>query len=164
MNSDPALQALVDAVATTRAPGWLATGATMLTGSAKTQRQFGRVAEQLVRRSRKNRAPHTMAMISGSTRQDSYLLIWMSHLDGQGQADPRRFLRDYLEAKKHQMWMTRAAGFLVDARTAALTDVLFDNRAPGADPGLHALVERLALRPPARTPRSLPPPFAQRGR
>ncbi|MFB7122973.1 hypothetical protein [Kitasatospora sp. NPDC056273] len=164
MNGDPALLALVDAVAATRAPGWLATGATLLAGSAKTQRQFGRVAEQLARRSRKDRAPHTMAIISGATRQDSYLLIWMSHLDGQGQADPRRFLRDYLEAKKHQMRMTRAAGFLVDARTAVLTDVLFDNRVPGADPGLDALVERLALRPPARTPRSLPPPSAQRGR
>ncbi|MFG3056668.1 hypothetical protein ACGFZP_37730 [Kitasatospora sp. NPDC048239] len=78
MNADPALLAFVDAVTATRAPGWLSTSTTLLDGSAKTQRQFGRAAARLARKSRKDRAPHTLALIGGTTRQDSYVLIWMS--------------------------------------------------------------------------------------
>ncbi|MFG3056667.1 hypothetical protein ACGFZP_37725 [Kitasatospora sp. NPDC048239] len=59
--------------------------------------------------------------------------------------------------------MTRATGFLVDARTEALTDLLYDNRPPGTDPGLDRLTRQLGLRTPEQTLRSLPPPTARKG-
>ncbi|MEV3973505.1 hypothetical protein AB0K68_36140 [Streptomyces sp. NPDC050698] len=69
----------------------------------------------------------------------------MSQPQALDHASAVEHLRSYLTAKKHQMHVARAAGFLLDASSGQLTDFLFDNRPVEPDPELDQLAEEMRL-------------------
>lgn len=146
LNANQELVALVDALAARKEPGWLSMGTTLLEGSGKLQRQWASLGSELVNRSSFDGRPHSYTAVGGQRARDSYLLVWYSQAPNQPLSDAQHKMREYVSAKKHQMQVARAAGFLFN--TSGLVHAYFDNRFPGADSTLDAIVSRLALRPP----------------
>ncbi|MFJ4518994.1 hypothetical protein [Streptomyces sp. NPDC088816] len=153
---------LIDEITRLARPGWLAIATTLLDGSAATQRRFANAADTVRAQSAADGLPHSVTMIGGTRQLNTYVLVWMSVPHPAQHARIRTSLFDYLRAKKHQMQTARAAGFLVDTHSGMVTDVLFDNRLPGADAELDWLAAEVGLQPLSAMPRSLPPPKARR--
>ncbi|MGW7493163.1 hypothetical protein ACWGKA_02445 [Streptomyces luteogriseus] len=162
MNADRKLLSFIDTITAIGAPGWLATSAILLEGSAKTQHQYGRAGEMVCKMSRRDGKEHTLALIGGTSQANSHLLIWMSRPQVLDHASAVDHLRSYLTAKKHQMHVARAAGFLLDASSGQLTDFLFDNRPVEPDPELDQLAEEMGLQAVTGLSRTLPPPQTRR--
>lgn len=162
LTADATLLAVIDEITALAKPGWLAIGATLLEGSAKTQRQCGAAAKTLCAATAADGLPHAMTLMGGTSRADSRVLLWMSVPHPHQHAQCLAHLRRYLHAKKHQMQTTRAAGLLIDARSGTLTDMLFDNRPVTDDPQLDLLVEELGLESQSTASRSFPPKARRR--
>ncbi|MFD7978751.1 hypothetical protein [Streptomyces sp. NPDC059071] len=163
LTAEPAVLALIDEISALGTPGWLPITATLLEGSAKTQRQFGHAAKTLCRKTLADGHDHKMTLFGGTRQANTIMLVWMTAPHPALHKSMLSKLQRYVRAKKHQLQMARAAGLLFDAGSGKLTALVFDNRRPGPDPALDQEVVDLGLKPVSAVSRSLPPPRARLG-
>src|SRR6266704_3444483 len=78
--------------------------------------------------------------------QGPIVLIWRTYPSPEQASSEADILRRHVAAKKHQLGVPRAAGFLFDARIATLDQLVYDNRVPGPDPQLDEIAKY--LKPP----------------
>jgi hypothetical protein len=143
INSPAALLDMVDSLAALGEPGWLSIGATLLEGSSVAQRNFALNGPKLIEMTRRDGREHSLTILGGSRKDDSYVLVWLSVPTAEEFAGERDRIRRYLSAKKHQAQVWRAAAFVYAAESGALVATLFDNRRPGPDEELDAQLHGL---------------------
>ncbi|MEU4643376.1 hypothetical protein [Micromonospora sp. NPDC023814] len=143
--ADRGLLQLVDDLAARAEPGWLAMSATLLSGDTPTQRRWAGLGERLAGQTRADGRPHSAAMPGGTRRGDSFVLVWMTHPPYGALAAAHAELARYASAKKHQWQLDRSFGLLYNGDTGALVATAYDNRLPGPDPQLDAVVTNMGL-------------------
>ncbi|MGC4901171.1 hypothetical protein ACLQ2Y_17760 [Micromonospora echinospora] len=143
--ADRGLMQLIDDLAARAEPGWLAMSATLLGGDTPTQRRWAGLGERLAGQTRADGRPHSAGMPGGTRRGDSFVLVWMTHPSYVAPAAARAELAGYASAKKHQWQLDRSFGLLYDGDTGALVATAYDNRLPGPDPQLDAVVTNMGL-------------------
>ncbi|WP_354541440.1 hypothetical protein [Rhodococcus sp. OAS809] len=145
IHSDPWLLALVGDITARREEGWLALATTLLSGDRETQIKFGIMSDALAEKTREDGLSHRIVCPGGSRREDSFVLVWMNVVPGTGSDTAHGDLKNFVTAKKHQLQVSRGFGMLFEASTGKLSATVFDNRLPGADAELDALVTDLNL-------------------
>ncbi|MET9634451.1 hypothetical protein ABZX92_44050 [Lentzea sp. NPDC006480] len=161
MKADPDLLLMIDDLARRGDPGWFAMTAALLNFDTASQHRCAVAGPRLAAQTRADGLPHSLAMPAGTRRGDSVLFIWATTTPGLPTAASLQRLHDYTTAKKHQLQLDRALGFLYDHRTGGLLDTYYDNRSPEPDPALDSLGTQIGLKgpeafqsaPPARRPR-----------
>ncbi|MEU9510710.1 hypothetical protein AB0D32_31030 [Micromonospora sp. NPDC048170] len=143
--ADRGLLQLVDNLTARAEPGWLAMSATLLGGDTPTQRRWAGLGERLAGQTRADGRPHSAAMPGGTRRGDSFVLVWMTHPPYGAPTAAHAELARYASAKKHQWQLDRSFGLLYDGDTGALVATAYDNRLPGPDPQLDAVVTNMGL-------------------
>lgn len=146
INSD--LVPLVDALAKRRDAGWLRMSTTLLDGSASTQRKFSEYAVDLLQLSKRDGQPHTIALVGGSRRDNSFVMIWRSMGRSEDLATAHEHLSRYVRAKKYQLQVAWGGGLLFVEDPDTPIAVAYDNRPWGVDPQLDDLVASMGLKTP----------------
>lgn len=156
-NANPDLCVLVDALADRRAPGWLRTGTILLDLSGPIQRNSARYARQLADLTHQDGQRHSMTTAGGTRADATFVLAWMTIGLGEPPAQAEENLTRYVAAKKHQLQFATGAGFLFDpAHPEIPCFVAYDNRKPGEDEELDAVLQSYNLRPIERTTARIP--------
>lgn len=114
--------------------GWLSLGATLLSGSTKTQADFSRIPKNLLAHPRDDGGERSYAVPIGNSLSDAWLLIWMTRPAGRDVQDVIQVGQEYLRAKKYQLKINRGAVFLYDEATKELMNVIYDGTLPTPDP------------------------------
>lgn len=157
MNANPNLLRLIDEITARFEPGWFAMTATLLDGNTATQNHWARHGPHLAAKTRADGRRHAVTVPGGTRRGNSFLMVWATApLGGDPSAEGDR-IREYLTAKKHQMKLDRGFAMLFDNRSGILMATFYDNRVPGPDPDLDAVIATSDLRSPDSF-RTTPPP------
>lgn len=146
-NANPKVRDLVDGLEGLRSEGWLATGANLLAASSTLQNRFAKMAPDLQKVTRRDGESHSYTSFSAGDGTDSTLLIWVTLANNESVSSATRRLRPYMLAKKHQMRAASAACMIfgTDSLPVAL---LYENKLPGSDPALDAVIAASRLRSP----------------
>ena len=164
LNANPELCTLIDALAIRGDPGWLRVGTTLLDLSGPVQRNAARYSRQLADLSAEDGKPHSATAAGGTRVNNSFAFAWVTVGRDESREHAEENLELYVVAKKHQVQVAIGAGFLFDpARPEAPCFTTYDNRAPGEDTDLDAVIATYNLRPVERTTMRLPKP-GRRGR
>jgi hypothetical protein len=123
--------------------GWYSIGATLLSGSTRTQENFLATPHQLIEHFKVDGKGHHVARPYGSNRSDAWLLIWAAEDGSSDLAGAVKLLGDYVRAKKYQLQIIRGAVLLFDTQSAALSHVIYDGSPLVADADLEKLVQKL---------------------
>ena len=142
--------------------GWLSIGASLLSGSTKTQADMTRHPAALL----KNRDPlgreRSLTMPIGSTKENAWLLVWITRPRQRSFEDAEEHARGYLHAKKYQLGITRAVALQYSEETRKLEGVFYEGARLEPDPELDEKTRLLV--PPDQMPRRLSPKAKKRGR
>lgn len=123
--------------------GWCSIGATLLSGSTRTQEAFVATPHQLIDHARVDGKGHHVARPYGSSRSDAWLLVWAVEDTSANIDEVIKLLGDYIKAKKYQLKVSRAVAFVFDSTSADLHTVLYDGSSLVADAHLEDLVRKL---------------------
>lgn len=135
--------------------GWCSIGATLLSGSTRTQQVFMDTPRDLIRRARADGQGHHVMRPNGSSRADAWVLVWAAEdASSRNFESATRTLADYIRAKKYQLTIPRAVALIFDTRSGELETVLYDGSPLVADDYLQSLVAK--LHPVDQMQRSLP--------
>lgn len=157
MNANPHVLRLIDEITARGEPGWLAMTATLIDGDTATQNHWGQLGARLAAKTRADGRRHAITVPGGTRRGNSFLMVWATApLDGDTVVEGDR-IREYLTAKKHQMQLDRGFAMLFDNRSGSLVATFYDNRVPGPEPDLDAVIAASELRSPDSF-RTMPPP------
>ena len=135
--------------------GWCSIGATLLSGSTRTQQEWMNTPQDLFRRVRADGRGHHVTRPYGSNRTDAWVQVWA--VEDSLSADfnyATTLLKDYIRAKKYQLGISRAMALIYDAQSLELHTVLYDGTPLVADEYLLSLVAK--LHPADRWEKSLP--------
>lgn len=100
--------------------GWLSIGATLLEGSSQAQRQLAAFPVKLTSNPDPNGKPRSLAIPWGLSKQDSWLLVWMTRPEAMDGEEVVQRAHLYMVAKKHQLGFRRGASFVYDESTGEL--------------------------------------------
>jgi hypothetical protein len=131
---------------------WLSIGATLISGSTKTQADWSRVPRKVLA----DMPPTSWTVPYGTSIEDAWLLVWTTLSAGTDPEDGRSEIAEYMKAKKYQLGFRRGAAFIYDETTKQLDAVLYDGDIPVPDPAMDELVksllpiEKLSSPPPPR--------------
>lgn len=135
--------------------GWCSIGATLLSGSTRTQQVWMDTPEDLIKRSRVDGHGHNVTRPYGSNRMEAWVLVWAVEKSSTPEFESATaLLKDYIRAKKYQLDFPRAAALIFDMQSGDLHTVLHDGSPLIADEYLEGLVAK--LRPVDRWQKSLP--------
>lgn len=138
---------LIDALRQNEIFGWLSIGATLLEGSSDAQRRLVGRAAQLTDSPAPSGKPRTLAVPWGTTKQDGWLLVWMTRPAAMDVDDVVRESQLYMVAKRCQLGLRRGAAFVYDEATGEFLNASYDSGQTDLDHKI--LVEAIdALRPP----------------
>ncbi len=146
-NANPKVRELVDSLERLRPDGWLATGATLLGASSALQDRFAKMAPDLRRLTGRDHKSHSYTTFSAGDGNDTVLLVWVTLAKTESVASATQRLRAYMLAKKHQMQAVTAACMIFGTDQLPLA-LLYENKPPGPDLDLDAVIARSDLRPP----------------
>jgi hypothetical protein len=142
--------------------GWLSIGATLLSGSTKAQADMARHHATLL----KNRDPlgreRSLTMPIGSTKENAWLLVWITRPRTRSFKDAEEHARSYIHAKKYQLGIARAVALQYSEETHQLEGVFYEGARLEPDLELDEKVKMLV--PPDQMPHRLPPQAKMRGR
>jgi hypothetical protein len=157
------LAELVDELARRRVPGWLSIGSTLLGLATAAQHQMARTARALLANPSPDGQGRSVTIpVTGSTEsRDGWLLVWSTLPAACDSVDEERQLRDYLQAKKHQLALPRGVVFLYEEATGDLAGAFFDDHIGALPPDL--LQRQRSLRS-ANSMTHRPPPGARTAR
>lgn len=140
---DPQMAQLVDFISREHKPGWLRTGADLLSINGSAQRKLTRELKNLSTKTARDAKPHTLSQGFASSSGFSVFFA-RSVPQGCDEAVEERRLYEHMLAKKHQVGADRSFGMLVDERGRVLLTA-YTNDPPQVDADLDALGERLGL-------------------
>lgn len=123
--------------------GWYSIGATLLSGSTRTQENFMATPTQLIQHANADGKGHHVARPYGSNRSDAWLLVWAVEDGSSGLDSAVKLLDDYVRAKKYQLQLIRGAVLIFDSHSAELRHVIYDGSPLIADAALEELVKKL---------------------
>ena len=142
--------------------GWLSIGATLLSGSTKAQADMTRHPATLL----KNRDPlgreRSLTMPIGSTKENAWLLVWITRPRTRSFKDAEEHVRSYMHAKKYQLGIARAVALQYSEETHQLEGVFYEGGRLEPDPELDEKIKMLV--PPDQLRQRLPPQAKKRGR
>ncbi|WP_146083071.1 MULTISPECIES: preprotein translocase subunit SecA [unclassified Rathayibacter] len=147
------MNALADELQRRGGVGWLSLGATLISGSTKTQSDWTRLPKKLIDES--TGKPRSWTAPFGTTPEDAWLLVWATLPEDANLAATTNDFQQYLKAKKYQLELRRGAVLLYDEVTRGLVDVMYDGTLPTPDPQMDEEVKRLL---PIAKFASAPPP------
>ncbi|WP_423916842.1 hypothetical protein [Candidatus Poriferisodalis sp.] len=164
----PGIAQIVDALAEMQEPGWLAVGTTLLESSGATQESYLRTIEQLRSRAHEDGRAHDACIPGGTQFANSFILVFVVGHDLDTNAGEQETIRRYVAAKKHQMQTAIGAAVLFGMEPSSRPhSFMYDNRRPGEDAELDAIVKQVGLKPygafqsmakpPPRTPSRITP-------
>lgn len=139
--------------------GWLSLGATLLSGSTKTQADWSRIPKKLLSGPLGGGRERSISVPIGTTLGNAWLLVWSTRPAEREIDEIRKTATDYLRAKKYQLKFSRGAVFVYDEADGTLLDVLYDGTLPTPDPSMDEAIRNLF---PAEKMSSAPPPKAKR--
>lgn len=142
--------------------GWLSIGATLLGGSTKAQADMARHPATLLRNPDSLGRERSMTMPIGSTKENAWLLVWITRPRTRSSKDAEDHARSYIHAKKYQLGLSRAVAFQYSEETHQLEGVFYEGSPLEPDPELDEQVKRLF--PPDHLPHRLPPKAKTRSR
>lgn len=123
--------------------GWCSLGATLLSGSTRTQDAFVATPGQLLEHVKVDGKGHHVTRPYGSSRDDAWVLVWAVE-DTQGGVDEvSKLLTDYMRAKKFQLQVPRAAALIFSSEDLGLHTVLYEGSELVSDEHLLGLVKHL---------------------
>ena len=123
--------------------GWYSIGATLLSGSTRTQEEFVATPRHLIRHAAADGNGHHVARPYGSNRTDAWLLVWAVEDGSSGFDSALKMLGDYVRAKKYQLQLIRGAVLIFDSHSGELCHVIYDGTPLVADAYLEELVQKL---------------------
>ncbi|MDR1187445.1 MAG: hypothetical protein LBK95_08315 [Bifidobacteriaceae bacterium] len=153
------IKEFVQELARRRDYGWLSIGATLLSMSAKDQMQMAREPSHLLSKADPVGGERSVTVPIGTSRENAWLLVWITRPAGRPPGDAENHARGYLRAKKYQLGITRGAAFEFSEQTKLLDGVFYDGALPSPDPELDQLVKQLL---PPEGLQHRPPPGAKR--
>lgn len=139
--------------------GWLSIGATLLSGSTKTQADLSRQAKGLLKNPDPLGRERSATLPIGSTRENAWLLVWITRPRDRTIEEATAHAVNYLRAKKYQLGLTRGVAFLFDEADRTLCAVLYNGDRPTPDPALDEQIKQLF---PVEDLPNRPPPKARR--
>jgi len=107
--------------------GWLSIGATLLEGSSDAQEQLAAYPGHLISHPAPNGQPRSIATPWGLTKQDGWLLVWMTRPDGIDGEKVAQRAHAYMVAKKHQVGYLRGASFVYDEPSGSVIGASYDS-------------------------------------
>jgi hypothetical protein len=107
--------------------GWLSIGATLLEGSSDAQQQLAAYSVELTSNPAPNGEPRSLATPWGLTKQDGWLLVWMTRPEAMDGEKVVQRAHAYMVAKKHQLGFRRGASFVFDEPTGELFGATYDS-------------------------------------
>lgn len=140
---------LIDALRRNGVFGWLSIGATLLEGSSDAQRRLAASAAQLTDSPAPGGRPRTLAVPLGATKQDGWLLVWMTRPAQMDLEDVVGQSLLYMVAKRHQLGLRRGVAFVYDEPTGQFLDATYDSGQADFDPKILEGVIN-SLRPPGK--------------
>lgn len=106
--------------------GWLSIGATLLSADTKTQSELLRVPRGLQEFPDAKIKGHSFTTSIGGRHTDGWVFAWMTvPADGDIPTETE-LARKYIEAKKSELGLSRAAVFLFEYESESPVDVLYD--------------------------------------
>lgn len=118
--------------------GWLSIGATLLEGTSDVQQQLAAYPVELTSNPDPNGKPRSIATPWGLTKQDAWLLVWMTRPAAMDGEKVVRQAHAYMVAKKHQFGFRRGASFAYDEPTGELVGGAYDSGQTEIDPQILA--------------------------
>lgn len=156
-NANPVVQELVDHLQKRGEAGWLATGATLLAGSAALQDRIARTPRRIARQTKKDGQSHSYTMLVGLGGPDSALLVWATFDPDSSEDWERARFRSYLRDKQYQANAAVAVCFIIDPNDPRQPiAVIFENEAQVRDAERDQRIETSGLRPLTRSVDRLP--------
>jgi hypothetical protein len=122
---------------------WLSIGATLLAGATAFQEKMARLPTDLLRNPSSEGRERSVAVPFGSSREEGWLLIWITRPPGRLADKFQQDTQDYLRVKMHQLLLPRGAVFVYDETTKELADVYFDDHKGELEPRLQARLRSL---------------------
>lgn len=127
--------------------GWLSIGASLLDGSSEAQRQLARYPIDLINNPDPDGKPRSIGLPWGLTKEDGWLLVWMTRPAAMDVAQVVRRAHAYMLAKKHQLGYRRGASFVYDEPSGQPIGASYDSGQTEVEPEVLAEVVA-SLRPP----------------
>lgn len=121
------LASLVDWLRDNEIFGWLSIGATLLAGSSAAQAQLAAYPGDLTSHPAPNGQPRSIATPWGLTKQDGWLLVWMTRPDAMDGEQVVQRAHAYMVAKKHQLGYLRGASFVYDEPSGSIIGASYDS-------------------------------------
>ncbi|MFV2103674.1 hypothetical protein [Micromonospora sp. LOL_024] len=151
------VESLIDELQLRNVTGWLSVGATLLSGSTRTEHQFARNGDDLLDNPSPNGKGRSLAVpIAASVDPaEGWLAVWATRPAGSNPAAIEKKFRDYLRAKKYQLGIPRGIVFLYDEPTRGLVGAYYDGHIGPLDAALTATLKH--LRPASYLQSRLPP-------
>lgn len=150
------MTAFVDELQARGTFGWLSIGATLLSGSTKTQMDMIRIPRKLLAAPDPTGRERTQTVPVGTRLSDAWLLVWMTKPPHVLLTDVAKLASRYVRAKKYQLKFNRGVVFIYDEQTNGLADVVYDGNLPTPDPRMDREIE--GLFPPDKGSSPPPPP------
>lgn len=142
--------------------GWLSIGATLLSGATKAQADMARHPAELLNNPDPLGRERSVTVPIGSTREDAWLLVWITRPRTWSFETAEEHARSYVHAKKYQLGMSRGVALQYSEETRQLEGVFYEGARLIPDPELDEKVKMLM--PPGRMPHRVSPRAKKRGR
>lgn len=107
--------------------GWLSIGATLLEGSSDAQQQLAAYPGDLTSHPAPNGQPRSIATPWGLTKEDGWVLVWMTRPEAMDGENVVRRAHSYMVAKKHQLGYLRGASFVYDEPSGSIIGASYDS-------------------------------------
>lgn len=135
--------------------GWLSIGATLLSGSTKAQADMTRHPATLLNNPDPQGRERSLTMPIGSTKENAWLLVWITRPRTRSVKEAEDHARSYLHAKKYQLGIARAVALQYSEATHKLEGVFYEGARLAPDPELDEKTKVLV--PPDQMPHRPPP-------
>lgn len=139
--------------------GWLSIGATLLSGSTSTQAKMVRYPTDLLNNPDQRGRERSLTMPFGSTRENAWLLVWITRPRNRLYQAAEQHARGYARAKKYQLGIPRAVVLQYSEESQQLEGVFYEGSRLEPDPELD---EQIKLLVPPDQMRHRPPPTAKK--
>lgn len=155
MTGHPRLKELVGFLADMRSPGWLRTGADLLSLSGDTQQQLVSMMKKICQATKQDHQPHDMVM--GFAGVWGYPLVFAAtRPKSMPLKSAQNRMAEYMLVKKHQTESDRAIGFLL-GESGDIIGTSYMNHSYKPDEDLDRLVAQRRLQPVGDSYLPIPP-------
>ena len=148
LETEPAIRAVVDALATQQAPDWVSMSTALLGHDLLAQKHLVNCITTALDQTRADGRSRTVCAVGGDPASETNTLILSTMAEGDDIQAAAERLAGYVTAKKHQEQTAIGVGLLFRTQDSGIPSVsCYDNRQPASNPALDALVAAYGLVP-----------------